>query len=141
MNNVRSIFGFRSRVDEFSRMRADTQQKQVSNQSLPAFGEIFRLLPIAVIFLLIPAALAQEFRATVTGTVTDESGAQIAGARVEVKNLATGLTVNSVTNTDGSYITPFLEPGKYSITVTTSGFKLDFIHQAGIAESLGQVLE
>jgi hypothetical protein len=100
MNNVRSIFGFRSRVDEFSRMRAGTQQKQVSNQSLPAFGEIFRLLPIAVIFLLIPATLAQEFRATVTGTVTDESGAQIAGARVEVKNLATGLTVNSVTNTD-----------------------------------------
>jgi hypothetical protein len=123
MNNVCSTFGFQFRVDEFSRTRVSTQQKRVSNQSLPAFGNMIRLLPMAAIFLLIPAALAQEFRATVTGTVADESGAQIPGARIEVKNLATGITVNSVTNADGSYTTPFLETGKYSITVVASGFK------------------
>ncbi len=70
-------------------------------------------------------APAQEFRATVTGAVGDPSGGKIAGARVEIKNQATGATVSTLTTGEGTYTTPFLEPGRYSITASVSGFKTE----------------
>lgn len=70
-------------------------------------------------------APGQEFRATVTGTVADSSGAKIPNAKVDVKNLATGVTVSTVTTGEGTYTTPFLDPGRYAITTTVSGFKTE----------------
>lgn len=66
---------------------------------------------------------AQEFRATILGTVTDPQSAIIPGASVEVKNLATNAVVNTVTNNSGNYTVPFLPTGNYTITVTQAGFK------------------
>src|SRR3954447_12207996 len=68
---------------------------------------------------------AQEFRATVTGTVADASGAKVPNAKVEVKNQSTGVTATAVTTSEGTYTTPFLEPGRYSVTATVSGFKTE----------------
>jgi hypothetical protein len=66
---------------------------------------------------------AQEFRATVVGKVTDPKQAAIAGASVEVTNTATGQVFRTVTNDEGNYITPFLNPGKYRVTAELPGFK------------------
>ncbi|MBI3207757.1 MAG: TonB-dependent receptor [Candidatus Solibacter usitatus] len=66
---------------------------------------------------------AQEFRATVSGTITDAQGAIVPGARVEVKNLATNVAVSTVTNETGVYVAPFVTPGNYSIVATHEGFK------------------
>src|SRR5438309_7809225 len=82
-------------------------------------GKVLRVgLPtLCSAMLLLPLmAAAQEFRATVTGTVADPSGAKIAGAKVDIKNQGTGVTVSTVTTSEGTYATPFLEPGRYSVT-------------------------
>jgi hypothetical protein len=82
------------------------------------------LVGMLVILLLSFANIfGQEFRGTITGTVTDPQGAIIPGATVAVKNLETNVVNNVTANDEGSYTVPFLLPGKYSISVTSAGFK------------------
>src|SRR5579864_6469386 len=83
------------------------------------------LVSISLIFVLLAAAgvSAQTFRGTILGTVTDPSGAVIAGAKVTVKNLGTGLERTTETSADGSYSLPELPIGSYTVTVTQSGFQ------------------
>jgi hypothetical protein len=69
------------------------------------------------------AASAQTFRGTILGTVTDSSGAAIAGATVTVKNTGTGLTRVVTTSDDGTYSVPELPIGSYSVTAEHAGFK------------------
>jgi hypothetical protein len=84
------------------------------------------LLGLAFASAFLPVvASAQEFRATVTGTVADASGAKIPGANIEIKNLSTGVSVSTLTTGEGTYTTPFLAPGRYSVTATVSGFKTE----------------
>jgi len=79
---------------------------------------------LAVLALLCGSrAQAQTFRGTVLGTVTDSTGAAIAGATVTVKNTGTGLTRTVTTGEDGSYSVPELPIGNYSVTVERAGFK------------------
>lgn len=67
-------------------------------------------------------ARAQSTFGTITGTVTDPAGAVIAGANVEVLNQGVGTTRRTVTNNEGIYLVPTIEPGIYTITVTSSKF-------------------
>ena len=69
------------------------------------------------------AVMAQTFRGTILGTVTDSTGASIAGAAVAVKNVNTGLTRTVTTSEDGTYSVPELPIGTYSVTVEKAGFK------------------
>jgi hypothetical protein len=78
---------------------------------------------LAIIVLGFANIFGQEFRGTITGTVTDPQGAIIPGATVAVKNLETNITNNVTANDEGAYTVPFLQPGKYSISVTSAGFK------------------
>src|SRR5579864_4869042 len=79
---------------------------------------------VAALVLLLPLALsAQEFRGTITGSVTDASSAQIAGANVLVNETNTNTRTETVTDTSGHYTAPFLLPGEYDITVKAPGFK------------------
>lgn len=82
---------------------------------------------LVCLLLFTVAAFSQEFRATITGRVTDSSGAIIPKAVVTVTNMDTKVSVNTTTNSAGEYTTPFLLPGKYSITVTAQGFQ-KFVH-------------
>ncbi|MBK8148099.1 MAG: carboxypeptidase regulatory-like domain-containing protein [Acidobacteria bacterium] len=77
----------------------------------------------ALVLALSMNAFAQEFRATITGSVKDPNGANVVGATVVVKNIATNIANTVTTNEDGSYTVPFLVPGKYSINVSGNGFK------------------
>src|SRR5207302_6749980 len=67
--------------------------------------------------------MAQTFRGTILGTVTDPSGAVVAGAKVTVKNTGTGLERATETSGDGSYSIPELPIGTYNVTVSQSGFQ------------------
>jgi hypothetical protein len=69
------------------------------------------------------AASAQTFRGTILGTVTDQSGALVAGAKVTVRNADTGFVRATETATDGSYAVPELPIGNYSVTVEREGFQ------------------
>jgi hypothetical protein len=66
---------------------------------------------------------AQTFRGTILGTITDPSGAVVAGASVTVKNAGTGLERTTQTSADGSYALPELPIGTYTVTVTLAGFQ------------------
>ena len=84
----------------------------------------WRLFSVAVVILnLTVMGFPQEFRATVTGRVTDPSGAAIQGAKVTIKNLQTNEESVQTTSDEGVYTVPFLIPGRYSATVEAAGFK------------------
>jgi len=61
--------------------------------------------------------------ATLRGTVTDTTGAAIAGAKVAATNVETSIVSEGLTTADGAYYIPYLNPGNYRLTVETSGFK------------------
>ena len=73
--------------------------------------------------ILAGAAWPQANRATITGTVTDSSGAPMAGIEVVVKNLGTSVLTTASTNEDGIYSIPNLFPGPYSVEFRKDGFK------------------
>jgi hypothetical protein len=79
---------------------------------------------VLVLVLLSAVCLsAQTFRGTILGTITDPSGAVVAGATVTVKNVGTGLERTMQTSADGSYALPELPIGTYTVTVTLAGFQ------------------
>ena len=81
-----------------------------------------RLGLLAALFLS-TALHAQEYRATLNGTVSDQSGASVPGATVIVSNPETGVSTTAQTNPGGDYVIPFVAPGAYTVTVSASGFK------------------
>src|SRR6266851_1029297 len=82
-------------------------------------------LRLVTVFLLLAVAtlVAQTFRGTILGTVTDASGALVAGATVKVRNVGTGQERTTTTSADGSYAIPELPIGTYAVTITQSGFQ------------------
>ena len=80
------------------------------------------VLALALLAFSISGA-AQDFRATLTGRVTDASGAAVPGAKITVKNLNTNETFDTTSTGEGAYTIPFLVPGRYSATVEAIGFK------------------
>src|SRR5258708_38739967 len=58
----------------------------------------------------------------IQGTVTDPSGAVVAGATVTLKNLDTGATQATTTNQSGDYRFTLLKPNRYSVSATSAGF-------------------
>src|SRR5580658_822260 len=78
-----------------------------------------------VVFVLLTTTfvVGQTFRGTILGSVTDPSGAVVAGAAVKVCNVATGLERTTTTSADGSYTVPELPIGTYSVTVSLTGFQ------------------
>lgn len=69
-----------------------------------------------------PRAFAQATGA-ITGVVTDQSGAVMPGVTVEAANTATGQVRNTVSGGDGFYTLPLLQPGRYNVKATLTGFK------------------
>jgi hypothetical protein len=83
------------------------------------------VLCLAMWLLLFPPAplLAQKITGDITGTVTDPSGAAVAGASVRAQNVATGEKASATTNDAGFYRLVNLSPGQYRLTVESPGFK------------------
>jgi len=65
---------------------------------------------------------AQVAGGTLSGSITDPSGAAVASAQVVIKNTATGVTTTVTTNTDGFYSAANLLPGEYEVAVSATGF-------------------
>jgi len=86
-----------------------------------------RMVGISVVlcglFLLSQQALWGQGTADIVGTVTDNSGAVVANAKVTTKNLGTNLTRTLQTDTSGAFAFTLLPVGDYSISVELSGFK------------------
>lgn len=65
---------------------------------------------------------AQTTTATITGTITDTSGAVVSDAQITVQNRATGLVYKASSAADGTYTVPLLPVGSYDVTVSATGF-------------------
>jgi hypothetical protein len=82
-----------------------------------------------IILLVVPIVLlAQEFRGTISGVVTDPSGAAVPGVQVTATETQTGTKTQTVSNAEGQYTLPFLLPGDYQVQATGPGFK-EFIRK------------
>ncbi len=84
-----------------------------------------RLLGALMLALLLGTCtlFAQSDSTSVSGTITDPSGAAVANAKVVVKNQNTGAVREVTTNLSGTYIIPSIQSGIYTMTVEVSGFK------------------
>src|SRR4029077_9681645 len=92
-----------------------------------SFGQNFRFACSLFTILCIACictfqARAQVSGATLTGTVTDPSGAVVPKAAIAIKGVATGVTREVVTDSAGFYSVPNLLPGSYEVSVTAPGF-------------------
>src|SRR4051812_39142346 len=81
------------------------------------------LFALAFMFAALAAGWAQEITATMTGMVTDPSGAAVANAKVTAKDLDRGTEWPTVTNGDGAYNLTRLPVGRYEIRVENPGFQ------------------
>ncbi|HEX3103906.1 MAG TPA: carboxypeptidase regulatory-like domain-containing protein [Terriglobales bacterium] len=74
-------------------------------------------------FIFAPAMVLAQTTAQITGTVTDPTGAAVAGAQVTVVSSEHGVTRTAPTNTSGDFLFAALPVGAYNMTVTAPGFK------------------
>jgi Carboxypeptidase regulatory-like domain/TonB dependent receptor len=78
---------------------------------------------VLVLFVLAAvSALGQAGRGSISGTVTDSSGAAVSGAQVTLLDPATGVTQHTVASAAGLYTFISLNPGAYKVTATQTGF-------------------
>ncbi|HTV55778.1 MAG TPA: carboxypeptidase-like regulatory domain-containing protein, partial [Terriglobia bacterium] len=72
--------------------------------------------------LALATSLFGQVTSSITGTVTDSSGAVVPGAAVTISDLSEGVTRHEVTNSAGSYLVPGLPAGTYTLVVEAKGF-------------------
>jgi hypothetical protein len=82
---------------------------------LPAF--------LLMVLLSVTLAGAQNFRGGINGNVTDQGGAAIPGAQVQITDDATGVTKTTVASSAGEFDFPDLPLGNYTVAATSSGFE------------------
>jgi hypothetical protein len=118
----------------------------VKNARTKSFG---RRVFCALAVFLAGAANAQHSFAqglgTLSGTVTDPSGAEIQSAAVVATQTDTGATTTVRTNGNGAYVFPSLAPTGYSLSVTAPGFKVyvqkGIVLQANQSATVNAVLQ
>jgi len=98
----------------------------------------FFIFSALVLVLLTPVRVyAQVSGATITGTVSDATGAVIPNAQVSMKNVATGEVREVATNAAGFYSAPNLLPGNYEVTASAPGFSTQV--ESGVTLTVGAV--
>ncbi len=78
---------------------------------------------VLAVFVAAGSAAAQTSEGRILGTVSDSSGAVIAGAKITITNTSTALTRQFTSTSDGEYVAPNLEPGVYTVAAEAAGFK------------------
>jgi outer membrane receptor protein involved in Fe transport len=108
---------------------------------MPTAASLRKAACISIALLLlaevvpVPRAAGQVAGGAISGTVSDSSGRVIPAADVLIKNVATGVTRDTKTNTDGLYTAPNLVPGTYELTFKAPGFKTEV--RTGVALTVG----
>ncbi len=82
---------------------------------------------VAVLVVLGAAAYGQTFRGAINGTVTDPSGAVVAGAAVKATNVATAVVLTGSTTSDGQFAFQDLPLGTYKVSVSAAGFQTETV--------------
>jgi hypothetical protein len=99
---------------------------------------IFAIL-VALTLTPVVSAFAQTAgTGSISGTVKDQNGLAVPGAKMVVRNVDTGSERNLTTNGEGLYVAPYLQPGHYEVAVSKEGFA-DYVHR-NIELMVGQAL-
>jgi Carboxypeptidase regulatory-like domain len=98
------------------------------------------LFTVIVFGSLISVAFSQETRATLTGRVTDATGAIVPNAHINIVNTDTGATTTVASDNAGVYTAPFLVPGTYKVSAELTGFKT-YIHAGLVLQTEQTVME
>lgn len=94
---------------------------------------VFAWLLIALFSVIASTtALAQTFNSTVTGTVKDQAGAVIVGAKVTLIDIATQREVTATTNDQGAFVFPEVRAGNYKLAAERDGFKKSEINDVTV---------
>ncbi len=93
---------------------------RMTSRNIPFSRQI--LMALAFSIFASSAIWAQVTGATLSGTVTDTSGAMMSQAQISVKNVSTGIASVVATDSSGFYTLPNLLPGSYEIAVSAPGF-------------------
>jgi hypothetical protein len=86
-------------------------------------------------------ATAQSNKGTITGTVTDPTGAVVKDAKVTATNVATGEAREATTGDEGTYALPALDPGIYRVTVDASGFRQSAVDEVKLDTAGRQAID
>jgi Carboxypeptidase regulatory-like domain len=89
----------------------------------PAWGSLAVLYVFVSVLLLLATAAWGQDNASVTGTVTDATGAVVANASISLTNTATGQVRQVISNTDGAYLFPTVGVGRYTLEASMQGFQ------------------
>src|SRR5437879_13003824 len=99
-----------------------------------SFRNLFFRMFLLFFFLTgLGSATMAQVTASIKGTVTDASGASVAGAKVVVKSAARGLERNAESNTAGEYEVPAMPPGSYEAEVQKAGWETQIAKEIGRA--------
>jgi len=93
---------------------------------------IFAVSFVLVLFFSV-TGYAQTFRGAINGSVTDPSGAVVAGASVKATNTATGIVLSTVSTTDGQFSFQDLPLGMYKVSVAAPGFSAYTVDKVQVA--------
>lgn len=119
---------------------SDKPKRKSLKRRLAAMAALCNVLPTALLFSIGTYAVSQTgTTATISGVVMDQTGAYIAGARVVVHNTATGVDRATTSQSTGSFNVPELQPGRYVLIVTETGFKT--FQQQNITLAIGQIAQ
>src|ERR1039458_4708752 len=99
------------------------EQTRSSGPGFRVNKEVNMSVRSVIALLLLSIGLMAQDRATLTGIVTDPSGATVPNATVKATNTATNTASETKTTPDGLYTIPYLIPGVYNVEVTAAGFQ------------------
>jgi hypothetical protein len=93
---------------------------------MKTLASLLRISSLAFLFAVLfwaCSTMAQTETGTISGLITDETGAAVLGAQVQLLNIARGTTSDAKTNNAGLYIFSGVEAGQYQVKVQKAGFK------------------
>jgi hypothetical protein len=126
-------FGTSASRHWFVEVKGDFWGWRMDCNRLALFFATYVLLPLAA--LICVEARAQVAGGTLSGRITDASGAPMPNVQVLLENVASGTTQIVTTNTEGFYAAPSLPPQTYKMTISASGFTTQV--RTGIALAVG----
>jgi hypothetical protein len=97
----------------------------------PLFG-LLTTIALVIGLAAVPAKAQTSTAGTVTGQVTDETGAAVPGAAIKLTELATGEVQATISNEAGRYNFPAINPGTYDVTITKDGFSTYSVKSQGV---------
>jgi hypothetical protein len=99
-------------------------------------AHVWAIFGLGIFVFWVAAAAAQLTTGTITGTVTDQSGAAVPGANITVKHVETGTSRTTVSGATGRYEVSNLSIGQYEVSATSAGFQTSV--RSGIALTVGR---